>query len=710
MMRIQARAIGLSIRICSTEAAHSSNVTRVVIPPAIKRGPIDMLTALSETVGVDTTAPHFGFIDDPAMIPSTAAAKKNYYLAKARAFCHHTFEMGKRAARSLAEEWPTLFAFDRDDPYLPAFRPQKPADPLQVLPSEENLLSMIDKREVQDAVMLYERLRSEKVEISQATQMELFKLVTYYNGRNVPFSEWEMWHGLRICGEDEPNKWTMDGIAELLFASLPCTPETVSIYIAGLIKFATPESISKAKNLQQEFSSATLFCEAYEALISISSWDESQVLLKEMVEKKLMPSINTWISVFLAAKKIDNVSQRLTAFEKAVGEMTAVGVAPSLCCYQIIFSGFLDYLSSSELKEKGKEYNAILGTGMSWILEVLEELENLPLIEPSSTQDHLFFLNAMALIYWGTGMSWILEVLEELENLPLIEPSSTQDHLFFLNAMALIYCAGNLEIAERLVKLYESPINKVKMPALTAEGLFYNRYLLLFIEQTTSMEEVEKKYKELVPRLVGVSRQLTMVIADKLKKLPHWSLLLRLIEDGICARQTVDFRVSQIFRDLLIGVNYQTLSVEHREEYAAIINRLVSIWTEFSRFTDEKHKRMQLKFSPSVISDCAVLLNRIGDSTKAYELLEMLLNPESSEGEEATVLSTGYARPSAMLELFEDALRERHLFKAATCLEIMSNSMTRNKLESLVQKIQDRCQLTEDQSRILTGFVRLRPQ
>ena len=42
-------------------------------------------------------------------------------------------ELGKRAARQLASEWPTLFAFDRDEPRLEAFRPAKDADPLQVV-------------------------------------------------------------------------------------------------------------------------------------------------------------------------------------------------------------------------------------------------------------------------------------------------------------------------------------------------------------------------------------------------------------------------------------------------------------------------------------------------------------------------------------------------------------------------------------------------
>ncbi|KIH42907.1 hypothetical protein ANCDUO_27102, partial [Ancylostoma duodenale] len=170
---------------------------------------------------------------------------------------------------------------------------------------------------------------------------------------------------------------------------------------------------------------------------------------------------------------------------------------------------------------------------------------------------------------------------------------------------------------------------------------------------------------------------------------PRWSLLVRLIEDGVCARQMVDVRIGQIFRDLLIDTHYQALSVEHREEYANLIRRLVDIWIEFSRFTEERQRRMQLKLSPSMIAECALLLNRIGDSQKAYELLEMLLDPEASEGDEATVLNAGYPRHSAMFELFEDALREHDPYKAATCLEILSSSMPRNKLEPLVQRIQD---------------------
>ncbi|KAK6058018.1 hypothetical protein COOONC_04414 [Cooperia oncophora] len=297
--------------------------------------------------------------------------------------------------------------------------------------------------------------------------------------------------------------------------------------------------------------------------------------------------------------------------------MLAVGSQPSLETYRIILNNIVESIPNSDSKDAEKKTDIILGVGITWLSEMLSDLE-----ARSS-----------------------------------LELCSAKDHLFFLDAMGVAYHAGNMEIAERLVKLYESSANKVKLPVLPTEGIFYNRYLLLFIERTTSMEEIEKKYKELVPRLVGVSRQLTLAVAEKLKHSLRWTLLHRLIEDGICARQLVDFRVAPTFRNLLTDVHYQALSVEHREQYADLIRRLVDIWVEFSRFTGERQKRLQFKLSPSNISECALLLDRIGDSQRAYELLEMLLDPEASEGEEATILNAGYVRHNAMLELFENALR-----------------------------------------------------
>lgn len=80
-------------------------------------------------------------------------------------------EFGKRAARQLAEEWPTLFMFDRDQPKLSAFRPEKPLDSLVVEPNEENLKKIILKKYVEDAVKLYERMCTDNINVSKETQV-----------------------------------------------------------------------------------------------------------------------------------------------------------------------------------------------------------------------------------------------------------------------------------------------------------------------------------------------------------------------------------------------------------------------------------------------------------------------------------------------------------------------------------------------------------
>lgn len=79
--------------------------------------------------------------------------------------------MGRRAARKLVEEWPTLFMFDRDQPRLAAFRPQKPLDPSIIEPCESNLLKMIFDSRAEDALKLYKRLLEQDIEVTQDSKV-----------------------------------------------------------------------------------------------------------------------------------------------------------------------------------------------------------------------------------------------------------------------------------------------------------------------------------------------------------------------------------------------------------------------------------------------------------------------------------------------------------------------------------------------------------
>lgn len=107
-------------------------------------------------------------------------------------------EYGRRAARQLVEEWPTLFMFDRDKPRLAAYRPEKPLDPLVVEATAANLAQTIHARRVEDAVRLHARCCTDaNVQLDADLERDFFHLICYYNGKDVPLDELDEWYGAR---------------------------------------------------------------------------------------------------------------------------------------------------------------------------------------------------------------------------------------------------------------------------------------------------------------------------------------------------------------------------------------------------------------------------------------------------------------------------------------------------------------------------------
>lgn len=78
----------------------TSTADRIEIPNRIPRGSVDILNALSATVGTDPTAPHYKYHDDPYLIPTSNMSKRTYAMAQ---------EAGRKAARWVCQEHPELF-------------------------------------------------------------------------------------------------------------------------------------------------------------------------------------------------------------------------------------------------------------------------------------------------------------------------------------------------------------------------------------------------------------------------------------------------------------------------------------------------------------------------------------------------------------------------------------------------------------------------
>lgn len=95
-------------RVLSTSSARNPESVesgkRIQIPTYIHRGPTDILRALSQTVGVDHTAAHFKYHDDPYLIPTSNSNKRIFALAS---------ESGRKAAKWIKQEHADLFQVTR---------------------------------------------------------------------------------------------------------------------------------------------------------------------------------------------------------------------------------------------------------------------------------------------------------------------------------------------------------------------------------------------------------------------------------------------------------------------------------------------------------------------------------------------------------------------------------------------------------------------
>ncbi|CAJ0574303.1 unnamed protein product, partial [Mesorhabditis spiculigera] len=651
----------LGIIIPRRGAATASATKKIVIQPKIKRGPTELLEALAATVGPDPTAPHFAFIDDPATIPSQAATKRNYLLAK---------ELGRRAARGLAEEWPTLFAFDREVPRLDVFRPQKTLDPALMEPTESKLDELIEARRVEDAAMLFEKMRGDNVEVSAKAQRKLFLLLTYYGGKNPPTFENIEWHALRVFGVDQP-EWKAD-LIELLYETLEKDAEIKSAMICGFSKYKAGDA--KALSIFKEMQAAkeVPHIEAYNSLIASLKPNQSGELLKSMADNKLQPNVDTFNSLLVALKKSFHAEagpiKKIKEFSRVLGEMKQLKIQPTLHTYAIILSAF---------------YSPP------------------PMERDTKTPDTGKSADKAA------GITALAEFLQVLEKAAKVELHGIHDHTFFTIAMKICQDCGNVDMANRVLSLYTDARNEVKMPAFTYENSFYESYLLLNIETAVSLDELEKVYKKFVPNYVGISRWLVYRMLNKLRDQDHWNLSRRLIEDSINAQHLEVASIAGRLRGLLIGLDFTALSPFQREEFTMLVRKMVDVWIEYSRFKDERKKR---KLTFSTVIESALLLTRIGDDAKALDLLQLLFDESATTGEEASVDTAGFVHDRRLVELFDHALRQKNVEMATVVLELMSRFFSKAQLQYQASRLSERCGLNKDQTRIIEGFIRLRPQ
>uniref|UniRef100_A0A0N5ADG8 Small ribosomal subunit protein mS39 n=1 Tax=Syphacia muris TaxID=451379 RepID=A0A0N5ADG8_9BILA len=611
----------------------------VKVPKAIQRTHTELLEALSNTIGVDETAPHFSLIDDPVLIPSEMLRRKNLYMAK---------EMGRRVARTLAAEWPTLFQYDHDEPRLDVFRPAAELDPTYAEPIESNVIKLLDARKIRDAIKLFERLSSDGIKVSKET------LVCQYD--YAPHSESEEWHGLRnFYNEETETEKPLEqgGIIDLLFETLEKSEDVYSAVIAGLCKYPSSKNVERANKLYEEMKSKKLKLhhEGYCGLVrNAQSFETACSLCKEMAELGIRPNIDLFNSLLETILK-DCAINREEAVSKVLEEAR-------LCSCEFSLTTFRNILKIFKAQPDMKIH-----------------------------------------------VTCLLHILEQMEQMDVIKAVVAKEQLFFVEAMETAFTANNVLLAERILKLYNSPKNKAKLPELTDEASFYTFYLRLSI-LFLPIEKLENLYKSLVPRVLTTSRSIMRDMLDRLVRDFKWSLFRRFTEDNICSKNILEGFCVWKTCNIIENLNFKDLTADEREECRELVINIVTALEKCSKFPG--HSRH--KWTPSTLVSCASVSLKVGEDEKAVQLLQYVLDKSLYEGDNAVISVVGFPQRSSVLSMMNHFLSCGDWKNACYVLEVIDKYSKELQFDvaSFVPKIESRCKLTPMQKAVLHNFSETR--
>ena len=186
----------------------------IIIPRKKKRDSLSVLRALASTVKRDPKAPHYKYMDDPFLIPTSSLAKRSHALSK---------ESGRKAARYVLENYAQWFKENPSEPPVEAFMPPKTAY-THTDPSEAALLERIEKRRVKDAIDVYKKMKQGQLELSDSASSQFLELLCVYNGQDptAPLMPEEFYFRRDLGYEvKRPSKtWKDGGMAERVFDEL----------------------------------------------------------------------------------------------------------------------------------------------------------------------------------------------------------------------------------------------------------------------------------------------------------------------------------------------------------------------------------------------------------------------------------------------------------------------------------------------------------
>lgn len=307
----------------------------IKIPNRIKRGPTDILKALSSTVKYLPKEPEPSMLDDPFLLPTLPGQRRMFLLSKLS---------GIKTAQFLLNKHPELFYRDDAEPKVEAFLPKEQFTPDMEF-TEEDLVWCIENRDPQNGVIAYKSLKEKDIKLDDDTLLKFFEMICYTNEESLyDYVEKER---LKFMPDSERNlahfTWKTAGLATTIFNQIKVDldpPRVYSTMIAGLVRFNEHRQASQVfDDFRSNHPEQSLFLVAYDSLLrSVPRIHSSQESAKQAVndlvthmdKNEVMPDLRIFNSILYSYKAFNSDENSCQDTFQLVNDMYALGIEPSL--------------------------------------------------------------------------------------------------------------------------------------------------------------------------------------------------------------------------------------------------------------------------------------------------------------------------------------------------------------------------------------------
>lgn len=227
------------------------------------------------------------------MAPKNSREFKNYALSR---------ESGVKAAKYFMQNYPQLFYRDQAEPKVEAFSyPDVFSEDMEF--TLDDLSSSIEKRNVSNTIVAYEKLCKQQVDIPLELRLDVFELVCFFNSKDafeyveeLPFTR-----KMTATLHERAKLWDESGLAERMWSG-----------------FFEKENIGRANTTY------------IQALVKYGAFDKAYLVHKSMVDKKSQMQLDAYNALFRALPFVTLLDHSTAKIESVLEEINAADFRPTI--------------------------------------------------------------------------------------------------------------------------------------------------------------------------------------------------------------------------------------------------------------------------------------------------------------------------------------------------------------------------------------------